>query len=116
MKNYYTTLGVAYNATAEQIKKAYRQLALKFHPDKNPEDASAESEFKKISEAYENLSSDEKRKLHDQHLFEEEQRKSQTRNQNQDNQWQLVVAILLFVGIIIGLISLLSGRSKKVVA
>ena len=65
-KDYYKILGVSKNATADEIKKAYRQLAKKYHPDKNPGDKSAEEKFKEISEANEVLSDPEKRKKYDQ--------------------------------------------------
>jgi curved DNA-binding protein len=65
-KDYYAVLGVPKDATAEVIKKAYRKLALKFHPDKNPGDKKAEEKFKEITEAYAVLSDPEKRKQYDQ--------------------------------------------------
>jgi|UniRef100_A0A7V6DQ20 molecular chaperone DnaJ len=65
MANYYEILGVRANATQEEIKSAYRQLALKYHPDRNPGDKVAEEQFKKISEAYQVLSDPEKRQLYD---------------------------------------------------
>ena len=64
-RDYYETLGVSKGASAADIKKAYRKLALKYHPDKNPDDASAEEKFKEAAEAYEVLSDDTKRQQYD---------------------------------------------------
>jgi curved DNA-binding protein len=65
-EDYYNVLGVDKKASADEIKKAYRKLALKWHPDKNPNNKSAEEKFKKISEAYAVLSDTEKRQQYDQ--------------------------------------------------
>ncbi|KIE18099.1 integrase [Smithella sp. SC_K08D17] len=65
-EDYYQVLGVDKKATADNIKKAYRKLALKWHPDKNPNNKAAEEKFKKISEAYAVLSDDKKRGEYDQ--------------------------------------------------
>ena len=65
-EDYYQVLGVDKKATADDIKKAYRKLALKWHPDKNPNNKAAEEKFKKISEAYAVLSDDKKRGEYDQ--------------------------------------------------
>ncbi|MGH9374665.1 MAG: J domain-containing protein [Terriglobia bacterium] len=68
-KDYYGALGVDRNAKPEAIRKAYRHLARKHHPDLNPGDKAAEERFKKISEAYEILSDEKKRKVYDQYGF-----------------------------------------------
>ena len=60
-EDYYQVLGVDKKAPADEIKKAYRKLALKWHPDKNPNNKGAEEKFKKISEAYAVLSDEKKR-------------------------------------------------------
>jgi molecular chaperone DnaJ len=65
MRDYYEILGVQKGADKDVIKKAYRQLALKFHPDRNPGDKSAEDKFKEAAEAYDVLSNDEKRSRYD---------------------------------------------------
>ncbi len=65
-RDYYEVLGVSKGATESEIKKAYRKLALKYHPDKNPDDKSAEDKFKEAAEAYEVLSNAEKKQRYDQ--------------------------------------------------
>ncbi|MFL5812607.1 MAG: molecular chaperone DnaJ [Bdellovibrionia bacterium] len=65
-RDYYEVLGVARGAQTEEIKKAYRKLAVQFHPDKNPGDKVAEEKFKEVSEAYEVLSDAQKRQMYDQ--------------------------------------------------
>lgn len=64
-KDYYAVLGVSKTATADELKKAYRKLAIKYHPDKNPGDKEAEEKFKEAAEAYDILSNPEKRQLYD---------------------------------------------------
>jgi len=68
-KDYYETLGVAKGASGDAIRKSYRKLARKYHPDLNPGDKSAEDRFKTVQEAYDILSDDKKRAMFDQHGF-----------------------------------------------
>jgi len=65
-RDFYEILGVDKNATGPEIKKAYRKVAIKYHPDKNPDDASAEAKFKEAAEAYEVLSNADKKSRYDQ--------------------------------------------------
>ena len=65
-KDYYKVLGVERSATQDEIKKAYRKLAVKYHPDKNPGDKAAEEKFKEISEAYQVLGNEDSRKKYDE--------------------------------------------------
>src|ERR1041385_4484199 len=65
-RNFYDILGVGKSAAADEIKKAYRQMAIKYHPDKNPGDKAAEDKFKEAAEAYEVLSDQDKRRKYDQ--------------------------------------------------
>ena len=65
-RDYYETLGVSKNASSKEIKSAYRKLAVKYHPDKNPGDKSAEANFKEAAEAYDVLSNPEKKQRYDQ--------------------------------------------------
>jgi curved DNA-binding protein CbpA len=65
-KDYYSVLGVSKSASAEDIKRAFRKLARKYHPDVNPGNSAAEAKFKEVSEAYEVLSDTEKRQKYDQ--------------------------------------------------
>lgn len=66
-RDYYEVLGVDKNASADEIKKAYRKVAIKFHPDKNPDDKQAEENFKEAAEAYEVLSNTDKKARYDQY-------------------------------------------------
>src|SRR5512136_1163403 len=69
-RDYYEILGVSRNASQEEIKKAYRKLALKYHPDRNPNNKEAEEKFKEAAEAYEVLSDENKRSRYDQYGHE----------------------------------------------
>ena len=68
-RDYYEVLGVEKNASADDIKKAYRKLAMKYHPDRNPDNKEAEEKFKEAAEAYEVLSDDDKKARYDQFGF-----------------------------------------------
>lgn len=68
-KDFYSVLSISRNSSPEEIKKAYRKLAMKYHPDKNPGDKKSEESFKEISEAYEVLSDPKKKEMYDQFWF-----------------------------------------------
>src|SRR5438552_6098150 len=68
-QEFYETLKVDRKASSDEIRKAYRRLARKYHPDLNPGDKSAEDRFKKVQEAYDVLSDENKRKVYDQYGF-----------------------------------------------
>ena len=84
-KDYYKTLGVNKNATTEEIRKAYRQLAKKYHPDKNPGNKSSEEKFKELTEANEVLSDAEKRKKYD--MLGANWKQYQTAGNQENNNW-----------------------------
>jgi len=65
--DYYEVLEVNRECSGAELKKSYRKLAMKYHPDRNPEDKEAEEKFKQINEAYQVLSDDEKRSLYDRY-------------------------------------------------
>ncbi len=66
-EDYYATLGVGRSANSDEIQKAYRKLAKKYHPDMNPDDKAAQQKFKEVQQAYDVLSDDKKRKMYDQY-------------------------------------------------
>src|SRR3970282_972444 len=68
-KDYYATLGVERSSKPEQIRKAYRRLARKYHPDFNPNNKASEEKFKEVQEAYDVLSDEKKRQIYDQFGF-----------------------------------------------
>ncbi len=69
-KDLYGILGVSKSASKDELKKAYRKLAMKYHPDRNPDNKEAEVKFKEAKEAYEILSDDQKKQLYDQYGYE----------------------------------------------
>ena len=73
MKDYYKILGIQKNAKQEEIKKAYRKMAMQHHPDRNPGDKASEDKFKNVQEAYDILSDDQKRQMYDKYGFYSEQ-------------------------------------------
>ena len=66
-RDFYEVLGVAKGTDKKEIKKAFRRMAMKYHPDRNPGDKAAEASFKEVNEAYEILSDDQKKAAYDQH-------------------------------------------------
>lgn len=85
MDNYYEILGVSKNATSDEIKKAYRTLAFKYHPDRNPGDSAAEEKFKQINSAYDVLGDETKRRQYDLGGYSNN---SYNNNQNYQRQYQ----------------------------
>src|SRR5215813_973122 len=72
-RDLYAILGLSKGASADEVRKAYRRLARKFHPDLNPGDKAAEEKFKKLQEAYDVLNDDKKRQVYDQYGFYSDQ-------------------------------------------
>ena len=88
MSNYYDILGVPKNATADEIKKAYRTLAFKYHPDRNQGNAEAEEKFKQISAAYDVLGDEAKRRQYDMGYSTDSYSTAGSQSQNYQRQYQ----------------------------
>ena len=91
-RDYYEVLGIDKNADASAIKKAYRKLAKKYHPDTNKDDPNAEQKFKEVTEAYSVLNDPEKKKLYDQYgmaAFEEGFSEEQARHRSEEHTSEL---------------------------
>jgi hypothetical protein len=101
MTDYYKLLGIAHNASIDEIKKAYRQSALKYHPDKNPGNKAAEEMFKQVSRAYAVLSDAEERKAYDYKInqlrAQQTNKQSNQRQQSNDGQYHLTPQAVLEV-------------------
>lgn len=102
-KNFYSILDVNQTATQEEIKKAYRTLAIKYHPDKNPGNKKAEEKFKEIAEAYTTLSSSQKRRAHDHYIghpsppSQHEHEFEKTHTWEDINPWKILQIILWLI-------------------
>ena len=89
-KDYYEVLGISRGADEKEIKRAYRKLAKKYHPDTNPGNQYAEQQFKEVTEAYNVLSDPEKKKLYDQYgfaAFDENMGAASNQNYNNNRSW-----------------------------
>jgi len=93
MKNYYNVLGISTNSAQEEIKRAYRQLALKYHPDRNEGKKEFEEKFKEITEAYHILSDSEKKAKHDNEIKSYNQQK---RSQNFQENFTPITFLIIF--------------------
>lgn len=117
MTNFYSILGVDTKATQEQIKKAYREQAKQWHPDKNPNDKSAEEKFKAIQNAYETLSDPSRRLAYDKLLQDEKLRQEQMSHKNanskKDNSWSVGAGIFLFL-LLLAFVFSDDGKSQTV--
>ncbi|OOM11698.1 chaperone protein DnaJ [Clostridium saccharobutylicum] len=82
MKDYYKILNISKNATNDEIKKAFRSLAKKYHPDRNQDDKESLRKFQEVNEAYEVLSKEDSRKKYDQEIFKENNKNKEANKRN----------------------------------
>lgn len=115
MKDYYEILGILKTAPPEEIKKRYRKLANKFHPDKNNGDKTAEERFKEIGEAYECLSDPIKRAKYDSIAFQEPDNSTFKASSPSFNfKWQeALVALIILVVMITGIVHLAKANKRS---
>ncbi len=85
VKDYYKVLNVSINASNDEIKKAFRSLAKKYHPDRNKDDKDALRKFQEVNEAYEVLSKEESRKKYDQEIFKEKNNQETKNKKNKSS-------------------------------
>lgn len=117
MKNYYEILGVKHTANKEEIKKAYRKLAMRFHPDKNSNNKEFEEKFKDIGEAYQTLSDDTKRTKYDfdfeqYQIRQQKKARKAKKNKTHVNWEQVVFGLALLVMVIVAVIKFGRVNSK----
>jgi DnaJ-class molecular chaperone len=117
MKNVYQIFGIARTATSDEIKRVYRKLSMKYHPDKNPGNKKSEEIFKEINEANEILSDAGKRQVYDDNLRQEEIN-SQTfantiQKENSKTNWAAAVSILIILVVSIVATAIIYSKYKK---
>lgn len=116
--NYYEIMGVSEHAPIDEIKKAYRKLALKWHPDKNPKNSEAEEKFKEIASAYEIIGDVQKRLAYDAKLKEERIQQEQRQATNKEtskagNSVESFFATVILAFVFLSVLSFLLGDSNK---
>ena len=115
LKDYFKILGISRDATAGEIKSAFRKLARKFHPDLHPNDERAELEFKEVSEAYEILSDEDKKKSYEQFLnYWSKNRDGKSRDFSRENNYQRFDEYLIFDDFLSDLIGRFNEVGKEI--
>jgi DnaJ-class molecular chaperone len=117
MKNFYQILGIERTATSDEIKKVYRRLSMKYHPDKNPGNKKSEEMFKEINEANEILSDSGKRQVYDNNLRQKEINSqsfaSNIQKENSKTNWMAAVSILIILVVSIVATAIINSKYKK---